>query len=142
MPAFRSRMPAALKQADKLVHDVLKDDYARKDAASRRALGPKLARPGRDGQGRCREPLLSFSAKPATSPQKRRTQRAMTACDRLAERFQVDRVAVRRACLDKVRRAGTPEDCGAPHRSVLPTHRRSDRRLENFDMPRSTPALP
>jgi len=113
-PLQDARLPvpesAALKQAEKLVREVLKEDYARKDPPSRRALGQKLlsqAETSKDDTANCFV-LLSDARDIAAETGDLKV--AMTACDRLADTFQVDRVAVRRACLDKLRKPVTPEE--------------------------------
>jgi len=101
---------AALKQAEKLVHEVLKDDYARKDPASRRALGQKLLSQAETSKDEPASHFVLLSDARDIAAETGELKVAMTACDRLAEQFQVDRVAVRRACLDRLRKPATPEE--------------------------------
>src|SRR5262245_60920295 len=99
-----SRLPppdaAAQKNAEKLVRDIFKDEYNRKDAVSRRALAQKLIKQAGEtaDDPTSRFVLLSEARDLAADGGDVRT--ALAAAQQLAKTYAVDPAGAKRAVLD------------------------------------------
>ena len=120
-----SRLPipeaAAQKSAEKLVRDVFKDDYSRKDAASRRPLALKLLKQAGESADdpAARFVLLSEARDVAADAGDLRT--ALSAVQQLAKIYAVNPIASRKQALDRARKAVAPEDLAALAEAYLQT---------------------
>src|SRR5687767_7458432 len=104
---------AAQKNAEKLVRDVFKDDYARKDPASRRGLAAKLLKQAGETKDDAvaRFVLLSEARDIAADAGDVRT--ALAAAQEQARLYAVEAAAAKRAALDRVRKNASAVDATA-----------------------------
>lgn len=113
-PVQDSRIPppdaAAQKNAERLIRDVFKDEYARRDAPARRALALKLLKQAAEtaDDPPARYVLLSEARDLAADGGDVRT--ALAAAQQQAKIFAVDPVATKKAALDRTRKTALVDD--------------------------------
>jgi hypothetical protein len=102
---------ASLKEADKLIRDLFKDDLAKKTAADRRLLAKKLVSQAKESQDLPASQYALLTMAVDLSVQAVEVETALSAAGELGARFQVDAAALRASALAGLSKAAkAPEE--------------------------------
>jgi len=110
---------AALKTAEKLIRDVFKDDYSRKDPASRRTLAAKLLKQAGETADDPTARFVLFTEARDIAADAGDVKTALAAALQQAKIYAVDPIATKRLALDRARKTAGPEDLQAAAEAYL-----------------------
>jgi len=103
--------PAALKDPEKLVHEVFKDDYAKKAPADRSALAERMVSQARETKGEPAMRFVLFREAQDSYAQAGELAKALDTIDELFKEYAIDAVSMKMAAITTAgKSAKTPEE--------------------------------